>query len=55
MCMHGALCYIPFNLICYMAMFGKSRILTFDPTPRAVGGTLWAKYLLSSGCIRDSL
>ena len=32
MCLHGALCSIPFNLICNMATFSK-KVLPLDPTP----------------------
>ena len=32
MCLHGALCSIPFNVICNMTSFRKINVLTFDPT-----------------------
>ena len=37
MCLHGALCSIPFNLICNMTTFSKEMFRPFDPTPGAEG------------------
>ena len=31
MCLHGALCFIPFTILCKMTMFSKSWIFTFWP------------------------
>ena len=36
MCLHGALCSIPFNLICN-DYFRKKNVLTFDPNPGVEG------------------
>ena len=37
MCLHGAPCSIPFNLICNMTTFWNGNILTFHPTPGTDG------------------
>ena len=37
MCLDGALCSIPINLICNMTIFTKKIVLTFDPTPGVEG------------------
>ena len=37
MCLHGALCSIPFNLICNMTTFRKKKNSTFDLTPGVEG------------------
>ena len=33
MCLHKALCSIPFNLLCNMTTFRKKNVSTFDLTP----------------------
>ena len=65
MCLHGAICSIPFNLICNMTMHVLKK-LNFDPTPRVgrgggLGGRggLWGERVSAGkifvGCLPDSL
>ena len=53
MCLHAALCSIPFNLLCNMPCSEK---VEFRPIEGGGGGGragLWSKYLLPSSCIHD--